>query len=167
VRWWYFLLFLHLKKKEHVECRNSFEFLLRTPANLIPCPYVPRITNEPSTWPITVHCGTSKTSSNNHLHISPPLPLPRLTLLFSSLHLRRSLPFLTESFKIMESLAEVRIVPLNSRSCIFIFRCRMVEKNTRERFAYFYFSLRQSRHFYWKIFASRKFHRISRIYHET
>lgn len=42
----------------------------RTPANLILCPYVPRIANEPSTWPITVHCGTSKTHSLHRTTIS-------------------------------------------------------------------------------------------------
>lgn len=54
---------------------------LRTPANLIPCPYVPRIANEPSTWPITVHCGTSKIRSLHRTTISASLllrysPLP-------------------------------------------------------------------------------------------
>lgn len=115
----------------------------RTSANLIPCPYVPRIANEPSTWPITVHCGTSKTPSNNHLRV---LPLPFYVTPLS-LSPRRSSPsaFLTEPFRIMESLAEERLVPLNSRPCIFIFRCRMARKKnkTTSGLRIFRFSSRQ------------------------
>lgn len=52
--------------------------MLRSPANLIPCPYVSGIANEPSTWPITVHCGTSKTlnPSGNHLPRTTRRPVP-------------------------------------------------------------------------------------------
>lgn len=62
--------------------------LLPRPANLIPCPYVPRIANEPSTWPITGHCGTSKTLSPHRTTISASL-FPHHSLLLA----HRSSPF--------------------------------------------------------------------------
>lgn len=66
------------RKRSTPSGRNGFVLPLRSPANLIPCPYVPRIANEPSTRPITVHCETSKTLSNNHLRVPPSYvtPLP-------------------------------------------------------------------------------------------
>lgn len=140
------------RKRSTPSGRNGFVLPLRSPADLIPCPYVPRIANEPSTRPITVHCETSKTLSNNHLRVPPSHVTPH------SLPPRRSSPsaFLTKPFGIMESLAEGRIVPLNSRPCIFIFRCRMVEKKQEESPACeFFIFLYGSQHFYWKIFVSR------------
>lgn len=94
---------------------------------------------------------------------SPPSPLPLLRL-SSFLRPRRSSPsaFLTELFRIMESLAEGRIVPLNARPYISIFRCGMdagagKKKNrTISGLCIFHFSLQQP------TFLPRNFY-ISRI----
>lgn len=123
-----FRFFFTWRKRSTSSGRNGFELPLRTPANLIPCPYVPRIANEPSTWPITVHCGTSKTPSNNHLHIPSVL---RYTSFPCTFVVPLPSAFLTKPFRIIESLPEVRIVPLNSRPCIF--RCRIVKKKKHKR----------------------------------
>lgn len=77
---------------------------------------------------------------------SPLLRYPSLRSIPSFLTISA---FLAESFRIMELLPEGRIVPLNARPCIFIFRCRMMEKknnNNRRTFdlRVFHFSLQST-----------------------
>lgn len=142
---------------------------LRTPANLIPCPYVPRIANEPSTWPITVHCETSKTHSLHRTTISA-FSLPSL-LRYSS---RPSISsFLT--IRIPHGTLQNNGVAggrtnhpsLNARPCIFIFRNAKWRKKNRTIYdsRIFHFFLQHST-FLLKNFYSSRFYRILRIYYD-
>lgn len=88
----------------------------------------------------------SLTPSNNHLRIPLLRPLLRYSSRPSSSRRFSPSAFLTEPFRIMESLAEGRIVPLNARPYIFIFRCRMDEEKKTEQspaYVFFIFLLRQ------------------------
>lgn len=166
VRRWYFSLFLSPEKEarrvaETVSCSRF----------VLPPTWFRVLTSQES--PMNLQPGPSqsivKLPRLYRTTISASLPL---TLLLSlPLPPRRSSPsaFLTKPFGIMESLAEGRIVPLNSRPCIFIFRCRMVEKKQEKSPAceFFHFSLRQPTFLLENFCISDKFYRISRMYHET
>lgn len=136
-----FRFFSHPKKK-HAEWPKRF----RAPASFSRQPDSVSLRPKNRQW--TFNPAHHSPLWNFQDSIEQPSPRPSL-LRYSSLSLppRRSSPsaFLTKPFGIMESLAEGRIVPLNSRPCIFIFRCRMVEKKQEKSPAceFFHFSLRQ------------------------
>lgn len=143
---------------------------LRTPANLIPCPYVPRIANEPSTWPITVHCRTSKTHSLHRTTISAS-PHPPPLLRYSSRPSTSS--FLT--IRIPHGTLQNNGVAggrmnhpsLNARPCIFIYFAMQngakKKQNNLRLMDFSFFSLQHST-FLLKNFYSSRFYRISRMY---
>lgn len=143
-------------KESQVSSRaaETVSSLLRNPArNLIPSPYIPRIANEPSPRPITVHCETFKAPSHP---IEPHLRVHLLSLSLSFLfpgsptihHIPR------ETSRIMESLVEGRIVTLNARATLhFYISMQNDEKKkeeARESFcaAYFSFFRTATRNFY-------------------
>jgi len=151
--------FLSTRKRSTSSDRNGFELPLRTPANLIPCPYVPRIANEPSTWPITVHCGTSKTPSNNHLRVPALLRYSSLPSTSSFLTIR--IPHGTLQNNGVASGRTNRPAELTTLH-FYISKQKMVKKKTRPPACVFLFF-----YFFYDIFIEKFLHLTNFIeYHE-
>lgn len=141
------------RKRSTPSGRNGFALPLRSPANLIPCPYVPGIANEPSTRPITVHCETSKTLSNNHLRVPPSHVTPRSPSTSSFLTIR--IPRETLRHNGVAGGRTNRPAELTTLHFYISMQNGGKKKQGRSPACEFFIFLYGSQHFYWKIFVSR------------